>query len=143
MRDERRIALFAVGLALAACSSDGGDDADTGTTADVVDSGDAADGSGGGDVADDTAADVAGDGDGSGAEDVGEDATPTLECSFDSALGLAGCVDREKLVADTTFVAEPRPVGSAHWQAVQDLARRASKRPGLPSTGCRTAAAST
>lgn len=39
----------------------------------------------------------------------------------DSPQALADCVDEEAYAADLAFVADIRPPGSPHWQAVQDL----------------------
>ncbi|MFT7582687.1 MAG: hypothetical protein ACI9MR_004370 [Myxococcota bacterium] len=51
-------------------------------------------------------------------------ATPdaTVEsCGVTSPEALAACVERSRIEADVTTVAKPRPPGSVHWQAVQDL----------------------
>jgi hypothetical protein len=44
-----------------------------------------------------------------------------VECGTGSIEALMACVDRERYVEDLTFVAQVRPPGSEHWQAVQDL----------------------
>lgn len=42
-------------------------------------------------------------------------------CQTNTPAELADCVDRDLYLADLEFIAQPRPPGSAHWQAVQDL----------------------
>jgi len=44
-----------------------------------------------------------------------------FECGTSSAAALAACVEKQRYVDDLTFIAQPRPPASAHWQAVQDL----------------------
>jgi hypothetical protein len=51
--------------------------------------------------------------------DTGE--TGDQACTTDTPLALAECVDRDRYLADLTFIAAPREPGSAHWKAVQDL----------------------
>ena len=49
-------------------------------------------------------------------------ATPSaVGCGTDNGAQLAACVSTERYTTDLTFVAQPRPPLSAHWQAVQDL----------------------
>jgi hypothetical protein len=48
--------------------------------------------------------------------------TTTAEaCGSESATNVALCVDKTRYVDDLTFIAQPRPPSSSHWQAVQDL----------------------
>jgi len=42
-------------------------------------------------------------------------------CKTSGPLGLMGCVERDRYVADLTAIAAPRLPGSPHWQQVQDL----------------------
>lgn len=43
------------------------------------------------------------------------------ECGPESPESLAGCVEQERYIEDLEFIADVRPPGSPHWQAVQDL----------------------
>ena len=45
----------------------------------------------------------------------------TESCGSGSPAALAACVEQTRYVTDLTFLAQPRPPGSSHWQAVQDL----------------------
>jgi hypothetical protein len=58
---------------------------------------------------------------GSPPADAGGDAASG--CGPGSAAALRECVDRAALETDLAFVAQPRPPGSPHWQAVQDLCK--------------------
>jgi Zn-dependent M28 family amino/carboxypeptidase len=42
-------------------------------------------------------------------------------CKTSGPLGLMGCVETDRYLADLTTIAAPRVSGSAHWQTVQDL----------------------
>lgn len=53
--------------------------------------------------------------------DAGADAA--AGCGSSSAASLRECVDRAAIETDMQFIAQPRPPGSAHWQAVQDLCK--------------------
>jgi len=61
--------------------------------------------------------------------DVGGDAEgdssvglPVIEpCGQARPESLVSCADRARYAADLTLIAEPRPPGSSHWQAIQDL----------------------
>ncbi len=73
------------------------------------------------------------DGAGTGGSDAASGATGTTTtatttgsgggsaCDATSPQTLADCVDSAAYAEDLTFVAQVRPPGSAHWQAVQDL----------------------
>lgn len=58
---------------------------------------------------------------GGDAGDAGSDAGPLPACGTDAPLALGLCVDAARYRADLETIAMPRPPGSAHWQAVQDL----------------------
>jgi Zn-dependent M28 family amino/carboxypeptidase len=49
----------------------------------------------------------------------GSGGAPT--CGPGSAAALMQCVEQQRLESDVATIAQPRPPGSAHWQAVQDL----------------------
>ncbi len=55
----------------------------------------------------------------------------TAGCTGSSAAAIRGCVSRERIEADMTFLSQPRPPGSAHWQAVQDLCKSRFEQYGL------------
>ncbi len=51
----------------------------------------------------------------------GSDAGSFLQCESSEAEILINCVQQNRYVADLWFIAQERPPGSEHWQAVQDL----------------------
>ncbi len=59
----------------------------------------------------------------SGQTDESADSSDTggSACQTDTPTQLRDCVDGTRYQADLEFIAQPRPPGSAHWQAVQDL----------------------
>lgn len=44
-----------------------------------------------------------------------------VPCGDETPAAMLGCVDAARYQADVEFIAQPRPPGSQHWQAVQDL----------------------
>lgn len=76
-------------------------------------------------VGDDTSGPVTETNDVSGTNDAsdtnGESDTGDGDCQTETPEQLRDCVDGTRYQADLEFVAQPRPPGSAHWQAVQDL----------------------
>ncbi len=58
----------------------------------------------------------------------------TSGCQYDSAAAVRGCVDQAAITSDIQFVAEARPPGSPHWQAVQSLCKERFEKYGFTVT---------